>query len=128
MDPVTSILLQALPVLAGAAGSEVAKRAVAELWDSVKKAAQRHFGAEHTAPRLLDELRATHGADPAQQMVASKLAAFQLGADPEILALAQRLSAALAKVKIDSKFTIQATKIGNVIDNNTGPIFFDMRD
>lgn len=131
MDPVVSILLQALPVLAGAAGTELAKRSIGEAWDGIKKALQRRFGDEHEAPRLLDELRATgagaaniaaSGPSEVTKYLATRLSGYPLDSDAEIIALAQQLAAALPSAPATASVAMTADTMYGNVGHNAGSI------
>lgn len=133
MEPVVSILLQALPVLAGAASTELAKRSIGEAWDGIKKALQRRYGAEHEAPRLLDELRATgagagaaniaaSGPSEVSKYLATRLSGYPLDSDAEIIALAQQLAAALPPAAATASVTMMADNMYGNVGHNAGSI------
>lgn len=131
MEPVVSILLQALPVLAGAASTELAKRSIGEAWDGIKKALQRRYGAEHEAPRLLDELRATgagaaniaaSGPSELSKYLATRLSGYPLDSDAEIIALAQQLAAALPPAAATASVTMMADTMYGNVGHNAGSI------
>lgn len=125
MEPVSTLLFQALALLGGAAGTEVTKRAVGEAWEAVKKAAQRRFGQNHEAPLLIDELRATQAGSVASKLIVKQLDTFGLDQDAEIAALAQRLSEVIAAARAQDtpgEGRIHAGKIGVVVGVNRGPL------
>ena len=125
MEPVSALLLQALTLIGGAAGSEVTKRAVGEAWEALKKAVQRRFGTGHEAPLLIDELRLTQAGSMASKLMVKQLDAFELDKDAEIAALAQRLSQAMAAARapdMGGEGQIHAGKVGVAIGVNRGTL------
>lgn len=125
MEPVSTLLLQALTLIGSAAGSEVTKRAVGEAWNAVKKAVQRRFGLDHDAPLLLDELRTAEVGSMASKLMAKQLDAFDLNKDAEIAELVQQLSQAMALARTQAtsgEGQIHAGKVGLAIGVNRGTL------
>ena len=115
MEPVSTLLFQALALLGGAAGTEVTKRAVGEAWDAVKKAVQRRFGRDHEASLLMDELRTAQAGSVVSKLMVKQLDTFGLDKDAEIAALAQRLSEVMAAARAQDaagEGQIHAGKVG----------------
>jgi len=128
MDGIVTMLLQALPVLGAAGGSELSKRAVGELWDRAKQLVQRRFGAAHPAPQWIDQLRSAAD-DPAErETVSAKLSQLDLDSYPEISMLARELAAALDRAGAKPGVLIQASKISGVVGTNLGHVTMNIGD
>jgi hypothetical protein len=122
VEPVTTLLLQALPALGGAAAGEMAKKAAADLWEGVKGVLKRRFGADATAVQLVDELRTSPANSSARLDAAERLSALNLGRDPEILGVVQSLVQALADAKAGDRTQFNATTMYGVVGTNTGTL------
>lgn len=129
MEPVSTLLLQALTLIGGAAGgavgTEVTKRAVGEAWDAVKKAVQRRFGKDHEAPMLIDELRRAEAGSMASKLMVKRLDAFELDKDAEIVALTGELAQAVTAAQVQAaagEGQIHAGKVGVAIGVNRGTL------
>lgn len=122
MDAVVEVLMKALPVLGGAAGTELAKRSVGVLWDRIKLAVQAHTGAGRAAPQLIEDLRASPVGSAAQASAVDSLAALGLEGDPQIVALARQLAEELAKLPPAVSVTQTAQKSFGATGHNAGTV------
>lgn len=122
MDPVTTVLLQALPAVGNAVAGEMAKKAAADLWDGVKSVLKRRFGADAGPLQVVEELQASPAGSPARHDAAARLAALKLGEDPEILGIVQHLAAALAEARTADRTQISATTIYSAVGQNPGTV------
>ena len=122
MDAVVEVLMKALPVLGGAAGTELAKRSVGAIWDRIKQAVQERTAAGAAAPQLIEDLRASPAGSPAQASAVDSLTSLKLEADPHIAALAQQLAAALKGLQPAVSVSQTAEKSFGSVGANFGTV------
>ena len=105
MDPVTTALLSAI----SSSLNNLASEAVKDAYKATKQAIKRKFGIS----KSMDDLEADPSSKQRQTRLAEDLSAKNAAADPELIALAQRLIDAIKETEAGrkslGKFNIEAS-------------------
>jgi len=125
MDPVTVAIVAALTILGNASLGEAAKRGTGDAYEALKRAIRRKWGGEHPASRLIETVETAPAPAERARERDAEFAALKLAADPEILALVERLRAAASAPAGDGAPRVVAGRItGSVGDHNTNTFNF----
>ncbi len=97
MDPITTTLVAALVAGAAAGSSEVAKRAIIDAYEGVKKMIANKTGANSDLIEAVSGLEGKHDSPARQAVVTEEVVAADLNADADIMAAIDQLQDALTR-------------------------------
>jgi hypothetical protein len=91
MDPVTTAILAALAAGANGAVGDVAKKAIVDGYDGLTALLKKKFGNNSPVAKAVEDLENEPESRGRELVVAEKMKAANVAADPEVLAAAQAL-------------------------------------
>jgi hypothetical protein len=93
MDPITTVIVAALPAMA----SELAKSAVKDTYGALKSMIRRKWGNEGSVAKAVDALEANPNSRPQAQTLAEQVAAVNGTKDAEVMRAVAKLADELKK-------------------------------
>ncbi len=114
MDPITVSILTALATEAG-------KKIVVDTYETLKSALEKKFGADSEIVQAVVQVEQEPDSQPNQEALAACVARTHAAQDPELVALAQSLIAALKETpqgqEAVRKIEVQNSQVGIVGDH-----------
>lgn len=104
-DPIVCALISSIPVIANTALDETLREAIRHAYDNLKERIKMKFGGNHDATTLINEIEKQFDNDEVKSKIIEKIAALNLGNDPEIRDAAHKVSEAKS---INSKSVVNS--------------------